>query len=563
MAFTSQQSLDELQHVILLNEALLESLEGDDTEESRRDRILIQDKLHNLRAKLQSRISIPTWGSTSEMFSETTDPADARPGSSSSEGQGAPTPNSDAGSMAPPDLLSLPSRKRQRNHTGSQGEDHFPDFKSLRPSPLLSTAPSPASTIESYDFNFDDDPIMQQFLGPNPREGMEEEKKYLSELERKRKQEKEDEEFARHLAESESIGQPFGASGYRPASSNYTQATFNPDASSFRTMRPSAALPKPLKTEPPAYSSNVGYSSYAGVSPYSALTPYTQYNLSNVGPLPPIWQGHAPHVQDHNPAVLSLMDSDSEIEEISASDFSPSGRQHQQQRPSNNGYGIQPAGQSQNLTFAPNRTMPGAFPGVSFAGSSVYGGSMDPGSFSGYDTDVHELGFLTGSNMVGSSKNPLSLDAYPPRLQDYYSDPAKTQEEIRSLIKHIRPDEELQPEDREGTPEQIKFPLMEHQKLGLTWMKKMEDGTNKGGILADDMGLGKTIQALSLIVSRPPPPGVRRPTLVVAPVALMEQWKREAEKMVKPQYALRVFILHGATRQASWNVLKSQDIILT
>lgn len=31
----------------------------------------------------------------------------------------------------------------------------------------------------------------------------------------------------------------------------------------------------------------------------------------------------------------------------------------------------------------------------------------------------------------------------------------------------------------------------------------MEEGKNKGGILADDMGLGKTISALALILSRP------------------------------------------------------------
>jgi len=31
----------------------------------------------------------------------------------------------------------------------------------------------------------------------------------------------------------------------------------------------------------------------------------------------------------------------------------------------------------------------------------------------------------------------------------------------------------------------------------------MEQGTNKGGILADDMGLGKTISALALILSNP------------------------------------------------------------
>ena len=43
----------------------------------------------------------------------------------------------------------------------------------------------------------------------------------------------------------------------------------------------------------------------------------------------------------------------------------------------------------------------------------------------------------------------------------------------------------------------------EHQKIALTWMKSMEEGTNKGGILADDMGLGKTISTLALILSRP------------------------------------------------------------
>jgi SNF2 family DNA or RNA helicase len=43
----------------------------------------------------------------------------------------------------------------------------------------------------------------------------------------------------------------------------------------------------------------------------------------------------------------------------------------------------------------------------------------------------------------------------------------------------------------------------EHQKIALSWLKSMEEGSNKGGILADDMGLGKTISSLALLLSRP------------------------------------------------------------
>jgi hypothetical protein len=88
-------------------------------------------------------------------------------------------------------------------------------------------------------------------------------------------------------------------------------------------------------------------------------------------------------------------------------------------------------------------------------------------------------------------------------IHDYINDPRKTQQEIKELLENIRPDAEIPKENREGTPDGLKYGLYEHQKLALTWLKSMEEGTNKGGILADDMGLGKTISALALILSRP------------------------------------------------------------
>lgn len=105
------------------------------------------------------------------------------------------------------------------------------------------------------------------------------------------------------------------------------------------------------------------------------------------------------------------------------------------------------------------------------------------------------------NTMTDGYGNPV--DSRLNEISDYINDPRKTQQEIQDLLENIRSDEEIPKENREGTPDGLKYPLYEHQKLALTWMKKMEEGTNKGGILADDMGLGKTISALALILSRP------------------------------------------------------------
>lgn len=68
-------------------------------------------------------------------------------------------------------------------------------------------------------------------------------------------------------------------------------------------------------------------------------------------------------------------------------------------------------------------------------------------------------------------------------------------EKIEKLLDNIKADLDIKPIDRKGTPKEMKITLLEHQKLGLAWLQKMEASV-KGGILADDMGLGKTIQTM-------------------------------------------------------------------
>ncbi|KAF2093487.1 hypothetical protein NA57DRAFT_7988, partial [Rhizodiscina lignyota] len=137
-------------------------------------------------------------------------------------------------------------------------------------------------------------------------------------------------------------------------------------------------------------------------------------------------------------------------------------------------------------------------------------------------------------------------------------------EEIKKLIENIRPDEEADPTKREPTPEAMNDKLYPHQRLALTWMKNMEEGTNKGGILADDMGLGKTIQALALMATRRSEDPRRKTTLIIAPVALLSQWAREITTRLKSgKHSLSVFIHHGPRRKKSFNELKMFDVVLT
>ena len=72
------------------------------------------------------------------------------------------------------------------------------------------------------------------------------------------------------------------------------------------------------------------------------------------------------------------------------------------------------------------------------------------------------------------------------------------------------------------------FSFLPHQQTGVTWMIARERGDAPGGILCDEMGLGKTIQVVGLLKN-----GIRRAgekTLLIAPVAVLEQWKKAAWK---------------------------------
>ncbi|KAL1871984.1 hypothetical protein VTK73DRAFT_1814 [Phialemonium thermophilum] len=145
-------------------------------------------------------------------------------------------------------------------------------------------------------------------------------------------------------------------------------------------------------------------------------------------------------------------------------------------------------------------------------------------------------------------------------LTDLVDDPRKTDEEIKELLSNVRPDMDIPVEERGQTPPELRYALYPHQQLALKWMSDMEEGTNKGGILADDMGLGKTISTIALMVSRKASDKIKT-NLIIGPVALIKQWEREIHKKLNRESRLRVCLMHGKKYQ--YSELKNYDVVLT
>ncbi|CDM37763.1 hypothetical protein DTO013E5_6295 [Penicillium roqueforti] len=177
-----------------------------------------------------------------------------------------------------------------------------------------------------------------------------------------------------------------------------------------------------------------------------------------------------------------------------------------------------------------------------------------PGTFEKYDKfDKFDKAFDLVRNQSEIFDDDADIVAYNEK---------EFPEDIKNLLSGIKDIREATKADNDETPSALRVTLMKHQKIGLRWMKAKEESNHKGGILADDMGLGKTIQAIALMVARPFEDEDRRPTLIVAPKALMDQWRLEIQRHVKPgRHQLSVLIYHQ--RRRPWKELKRYDIIIT
>ncbi|EGG04160.1 uncharacterized protein MELLADRAFT_117156 [Melampsora larici-populina 98AG31] len=103
--------------------------------------------------------------------------------------------------------------------------------------------------------------------------------------------------------------------------------------------------------------------------------------------------------------------------------------------------------------------------------------------------------------------------------------------------------------------------LMPHQIIGVSWMVKEEKGSHRGGMLADEMGLGKTVEVIATMAANLPSDKHRRTTLIIAPLALITQWKAEIEEKCSIDY--KILLYHGQYERPSKHSIQKYDVIIT
>lgn len=99
-------------------------------------------------------------------------------------------------------------------------------------------------------------------------------------------------------------------------------------------------------------------------------------------------------------------------------------------------------------------------------------------------------------------------------------------------------------------PKELEDVIRGYQRDGVEWLAQLSY-LGFGGILADDMGLGKTLQVIAYIHGKKPD----KPTLIIAPSALLYNWQSEINKFTPDATSL---IIDGAKEERA-KLLKTID----
>lgn len=176
----------------------------------------------------------------------------------------------------------------------------------------------------------------------------------------------------------------------------------------------------------------------------------------------------------------------------------------------------------------------------------------------------------SGSAIFGAGAHQTAQQSAPMDVEDNVNETSveACQEFERLNALHADATEEAE------TPTELNVKLHPHQKRALCWMVKREQKNSNsansamdskcfGGILADDQGLGKTLSTIALLYKNPPADNAPWKTIIVCPVSLVNQWKRELKTRVKRGEVKRVHVYHGNEKTRSLTQLRHFDVVIT
>ncbi|KAL0418631.1 UNVERIFIED_CONTAM: protein CHROMATIN REMODELING 8 [Sesamum radiatum] len=104
-------------------------------------------------------------------------------------------------------------------------------------------------------------------------------------------------------------------------------------------------------------------------------------------------------------------------------------------------------------------------------------------------------------------------------------------------------------------PETIFSELFDYQKVGVQWLWELHC-QRAGGIIGDEMGLGKTVQILAFLGSLHFS-GMYKPSIIICPVTLLRQWRREARKWYP---GFHVELLHDSAQEVPIRKKRSRSM---
>lgn len=104
----------------------------------------------------------------------------------------------------------------------------------------------------------------------------------------------------------------------------------------------------------------------------------------------------------------------------------------------------------------------------------------------------------------------------------------------------------------------LRATLFPYQESGCNWLSFMVNN-HCGCILGDEMGLGKTLQIIALFGKYKETVNDSPKFLVICPVSLLENWKREIHKFYP---SLSVLVHHGSNRTGNYMDLMGFDIVV-